>query len=136
MAWIHTFVVWVNPTPAIRVIAEDSIICNGEPATIRIHNPNAFFFGDWEYDLEVTPDPGISGARADTLGIIDTLIIDPLINSDSVVHKVEYRFIPTKTIDDGLVCGGGNDTTIVIWVNPTPEIRVRPMTISFVMVTQ
>ncbi len=120
-----SFVVWVDPTPAIRVIAEDSIICNGEPATIRIHNPNAFYFGDWEYDLEITPDPEISGARANAEGIIDTLIIDPLFNNDTVVHKVEYRFIPLKSFADSLICAGGTDTTIVIWVNPTPEIRVE-----------
>ncbi len=119
-----TIVIWVNPTPAIRVIAEDSILCNGEPATIRIHNPNAFFLGDWEYDLEVTADPEIIGARGDTTGIIDTLLIDPLINTDSVVHKVEYRFIPLKTIEDSLICDGGTDTTLIIWVNPTPEIWV------------
>ena len=119
-----TIIVRVNPTPAIRAFTEDSVICNGETAVIKIHNPNEFVLGAWEYDLIVTPDMGISGAREDTSGITDVLIEDALTNSDTVVHKVEYRFIPTKTIEDGLICEGGTDTTIVIWVNPTPEIRV------------
>ncbi len=51
------------------------------------------------------------------------MIIDPLINHDTIVHKVEYTFTPTKTPDPD-ICAGGNDTTIVIWVNPTPEVRV------------
>ncbi|MCK5138018.1 MAG: gliding motility-associated C-terminal domain-containing protein, partial [Bacteroidales bacterium] len=120
-----TITIWVNPTPAIRAFTEDSVICNGETAVIRIHNPNEFVLGAWEYDLFVTPDSAITCARDSvTTGMTDVLIEDVLTNSDTVVHKVEYRFIPTKTIDDGLICEGGTDTTIVIWVNPTPEIRV------------
>ena len=120
-----TIIVWVNPTPAIRVVAEDSILCNGEPAVINIANPNSFLLGFWEYNLQVSPDPEISGARGSQNNITDTILIDPLINLDTVVHKVEYRFTPIKTPDPELTCGGGNDTTIVIWVNPTPEVRVN-----------
>ena len=58
-------------------------------------------------------------ARSDVEPISQTLF-----NSDTIVHKVEYHFYPRKTIDDSLICAGGNDTTIVIWVNPTPEIRL------------
>ncbi|MEN8227997.1 MAG: T9SS type B sorting domain-containing protein [Bacteroidota bacterium] len=118
-----TIYVRVNPTPAIRVIAEDSILCNGEPAEIRIHNPNVFVFGDWEYDLEVIPDPGMGGYRESDTALIETWISDPLINYDTVLHKVEYHFFPKRSYD-GLLCAGGTDTVIVIWVNPTPEIRV------------
>ncbi|MCK4993261.1 MAG: hypothetical protein KAS29_22335, partial [Bacteroidales bacterium] len=118
-----TIRVWVNPTPAIRVHAQDSILCNGDSAIIEIANPNAFVSGYWEYNLVVNPDPEITGARPNVDGITDTLLIDPLINTDTIVHKVEYTFTPTKTPDPD-ICAGGNDTTIVIWVNPTPEARV------------
>ncbi|MDF1573650.1 MAG: gliding motility-associated C-terminal domain-containing protein [Bacteroidales bacterium] len=118
-----TIRVWVNPTPAIRVYAQDSILCNGDSANIWISNPNIFVNGAWEYNLVVNPDPQITGARSGVEGIADTLLIDPLINHDTIVHKVEYTFTPTKTPDPDL-CAGGNDTTIVIWVNPTPEVRV------------
>ncbi|RLD65873.1 MAG: hypothetical protein DRI98_14245, partial [Bacteroidetes bacterium] len=118
-----TIRVWVNPTPAIRVRAQDSIICNGEPAIIEVFNPNAFLNGQWEYNLFVNPDPQISGSRLSIDGITDTLLIDLLVNNDTIVHKVEYTFTPTKTPDPD-ICAGGNDTTIVIWVNPTPEVRV------------
>ena len=52
-----TITVWVNPTPAIRVIAPDTVICNGETTEISIRNPNKFVYGDWIYDLVVVPDP-------------------------------------------------------------------------------
>jgi len=119
-----TIYVRVNPTPAIRVIAADSILCNGDQAEITINNPNVFVFGDWEYDLSVIADPGMSGYRASDTALIGTSIIDPLVNNDTIVHKVAYRFTP-KNAYDSLLCGGGEDTVIVIWVNPTPEIRVR-----------
>jgi len=119
-----TIIVWVNPTPAIRVVAEDSILCNGETTDIMIRNPNSFINGFWEYNLQVIPEPGITGNSAGGLGLTDTTIYDPLINNDTVVRSVQYIFTPVKTPDPD-VCAGGNDTTIVIWVNPTPEIRVN-----------
>ena len=118
-----TIYVRVNPTPVIRVIAADSILCNGDPAEISIYNPNQFVFGDWVYDLEVVADSGMGGFRASDTSLIATSIVDPLVNYDTVLHKVEYHFSP-KNAFDSLLCGGGEDTTIVIWVNPTPQIRV------------
>ena len=50
-----------------------------------------------------------------------------LTNNTSVVQKVEYHFHPVIEPDDGeAACenGGPNDTTIVIWVNPTPDIVI------------
>jgi gliding motility-associated-like protein len=120
-----TIYVRVNPTPAIRVIATDSILCNGiDVAQIRVRNPNEFVYGQWEYDLEVIPDPdpALSGYRDSDTSLVDLEIIDNLVNTDTAAHKVIYRFRPKRSYD-GLLCGGGNDTSIVIWVNPTPEIR-------------
>ena len=125
MNWRDTTItVWVNPTPAIRVVAEDTVICSGETTNIRIHNPNEFVFGEWVYDLYVTPDPLIWGNMESDTALTETSISETLFNDDTIVHKVEYRFIPRKTIEDSLICSQVNDTTIVIWVNPTPEIRV------------
>ncbi len=126
MNWRDTTItIWVNPTPAIRVVAEDTVICNGETTNIRIHNPNEFVFGEWVYDLYVTPDdPLISGYMENDTALTATNIPQTLFNDDTIVHKVEYRFVPRKTIEDNLICSQVQDTTIVIWVNPTPEIRV------------
>ncbi|MCP4313055.1 MAG: T9SS type B sorting domain-containing protein, partial [Bacteroidetes bacterium] len=125
MNWRDTTItVWVNPTPAIRVTTEDTVICNGETTVLNIHNPNKFVYGDWIYDLIVTPDFAISGNRLSDTALIEESISETLFNDDTIVHKVEYRFIPRKTIEDSLICSQVHDTTIVIWVNPTPEIRL------------
>ena len=39
-----TIIIWVNPTPEIR-ISTDTVICDGDVVTINIDNPN-------------NPDPG------------------------------------------------------------------------------
>ncbi|MFH0756463.1 MAG: DUF2341 domain-containing protein [Bacteroidota bacterium] len=120
-----TIIVWVNPTPAIRVIANDTVICNGATTTIRIRNPNEFVYGAWEYDLIVTDADGmIEGESPDMYGITDSELNESLTNIDTIAHKVEYTFIPTKEYG-GLTCNEVNDTTIVIWVNPTPQIRAE-----------
>ncbi len=116
--------VWVNPTPTIRVFTEDSVICNGGSTTIDIINTNEFVYGIWEYDLTIVPDPEISGVSDTTYYKLTDLVIPvSLLNEDTVIHKVAYYFIPKES--SGMACGGGNDTVIYIWVNPTPEIRVK-----------
>ncbi|MEZ5071171.1 MAG: hypothetical protein R2751_09420 [Bacteroidales bacterium] len=115
--------VYVDPTPAIRVLAQDSIVCSGDVATITINNPNEFVIGSWEYDLVIDPDPEIDLVYDSIPGIDSTIITRQLINTDTLVHKVEFRFTPTRSIEEGLVCAGGEDTTIIIWVNPVPEVR-------------
>ena len=125
-----TIRIWVNPTPEIRVSATDTVLCTGETTILNITNPNHTVRGDWKYDLTVTADPEIGGEMGNQTGIITALFNETLTNSDSIVHKVEYHFIPRITPDDGgLDCENGRDTTIVIWVNPTPEIRVTADTV-------
>ena len=123
--------IWVNPTPEIRVSAQDTVICDGENFTINVDNPNAPVRGNWKYDLQVTADPEIQGPDLNPTGITTSSFNITLENTDTVVHKVEYRFIPRITPDDnGVDCGNGLDTTIVIWVNPTPRSGSMPTPLS------
>ena len=124
------FRIWVNPTPEIRVSALDTVICDGENFIINVGNPNTPVRGNWKYDLQVTADPEINGPDLNATGITTASFDITLENGDTVVHRVAYRFIPRITPDDnGVDCGNGRDTTIVIWVNPTPEIRVNADTV-------
>ncbi|MCK4750884.1 MAG: hypothetical protein KAT15_27690, partial [Bacteroidales bacterium] len=125
-----TIIVWVNPSPDIEVTANpDTVICNGQFINFFIQNPNTSIEGTWQYDLKVTvPHPAISGARGDsTFYEYDDLpFSDQLFNFDTAVHEVIYQFIPRITPNDGDPdCENGHDTTITIWVNPTPRIIVN-----------
>ncbi|MGM0473888.1 MAG: gliding motility-associated C-terminal domain-containing protein [Bacteroidota bacterium] len=120
-----TIVIWVNPTPEIRVSADDNIICDGDDVTFSIRKPNNPIRGNWLYDLEVLPDPGILDARPSENGLGPVNFTETLTNTDTIARKVVYRFIPRIDPDDGGPdCENGKDTTITIWVNPTPQIRV------------
>ncbi len=117
--------IWVNPTPEIRVNA-DTVICNGETASIAIANPNQLILGTWKYDLVVTAEPEITGAIGSGIDLnLDMSVINQsLMNSGSAAHYVEYRFIPTIYNQYGTVlsCDNGLDTSIRIWVNPTAHV--------------
>ena len=121
-----TIIIWVNPTPRIRVSAPDTVICNNTSTTITIRNPNTPIRGTWNYNLTVTPDTHITGAEPNHTGVTTTSYTNTLSNNDTIVHKVVYFFKPNIFNDDGTPVGSctSKDTTIIIWVNPTPRIRV------------
>jgi len=125
-----TITIYVNPTPNVGISAPDTVICDGEITTISINNPHVTLMGSWLYNLDVTSDAEISGATSDQTGITTGLFNETLTNSDTVVHKVIYHFTPRITPDDGGAdCLNGLDTTITVWVNPVPEIRVSTDTV-------
>ena len=113
-----------------RVNASDSVLCNGETTILTVTNPNNPIRGTWTYNLEVTADSQISGHTGDQTGVTIPSYTETLTNSDTIVHKVEYRFIPRIHPDDlGAECGNPRDTTITIWVNPTPDISIGADTV-------
>jgi gliding motility-associated-like protein/uncharacterized repeat protein (TIGR01451 family) len=109
--------VWVNPQPKIRVNPGDTIICNGESSNISVRNPNTFVRDRWIYDLSVDPDKGISGSSPGGTFAEATRITDRLINSDTVLHKVEYRFTPRIESGEDGNCPGATHV-VTIWVRP------------------
>ncbi len=120
-----TVTIWVNPTPEIR-ISTDTVVCDGEVVTINVGNPNNPIRGDWKYNLVVTAEPEIGGAHPGGPDLDFAALPETLTNSDTISHYVDYEFTPLIYNDDGAVvsCPNGIDTTIRIWVNPTPAIRV------------
>jgi gliding motility-associated-like protein/uncharacterized repeat protein (TIGR01451 family) len=109
--------VWVNPQPEIRVNPGDTIICNGETSNISVRNPNTFVRDRWIYDLSVNPDKGVSGYSSGGLFSDASIITDRLINSDTVLHKVEYTFTPRIESGEQENCPGITQV-IRIWVRP------------------
>ena len=119
--------VWVEPIPRIQVTAPDTVICNDEDVAFTIQNLNPNTRGEWKYNLAVDYGAYITGDNiGGEYGSSDTYLTDHLVNHDTAVHAVSYHYTPRITPDDmGLDCGSGRDTTIWVWVNPTPEIRVN-----------
>ena len=93
--------------------------------------------GEWKYNLTVDyGDEGfVTPVVNDPSGpynASDTIIVDQLHNSDTVVHVVKYIFTPSIGLASGGNCGNGIVDTVFIYVNPTPEIDLvaRPLVCS------
>jgi gliding motility-associated-like protein len=119
-----TAVVWVEPKPRILLTVADTL-CNDQsnPFTIKT---NHSVTGTIVYNLTATPSDSISGYSSGMqrpLG--DNIFVDALHNSSFTQQSVKYTFTP-RIIYSGSsqYCQNGQDTTVEIWVNPTPRIRV------------
>jgi gliding motility-associated-like protein len=113
--------VFVNPHPDILIRAPDSMLCSGESVIVLVQNPANLVWGKWMYDLIVEPDEGITGnSRSGTYNRPADLI-EKLLNSDTEIRKVNYRFAPRIIADDGNTVCEGEEVKITLWVQP--EIR-------------
>jgi gliding motility-associated-like protein len=110
--------IWVNPTPEIQIDPIDTIICDGESATILVQNPNTIVHGQWIYDLIVEPDIGITGNTISGSYTTATDLTETLFNDDTKRHKVVYTFTPRIVPDDGGPVCNGKERKITIWVHP------------------
>jgi gliding motility-associated-like protein/uncharacterized repeat protein (TIGR01451 family) len=105
----------VLPAPAVSPASD--IICNeGSTSFVLTNNIPAT---SWTWTV-FTSSSYISGAADDNTGLL-TSINQALSNTDSIVHNVIYTITPT-------VYGSCNlpPVTGEVWVNPRPQIRVRP----------
>jgi gliding motility-associated-like protein len=110
-----------NQRPEIQIASPDTVLCNGESAVISVNNPIGAVHGQWMYDLTVTPDPGITGNSISGTYTTPENIADNLINNETGIHKVTYRFTPRIVPDDGGPEYVGSTKTINIWVHPRLE---------------
>ncbi len=113
LGYPDTMTVYVNPTPEIEVVVDDTL-CYGEPNTpniISITQPNTVK-GKWLYDLDVTYPAGVNGVLTDSLNLDDLSLLDNLVNTSDDVQEVTYHFTPHIDIGDGRDCGSGIDTLI------------------------
>lgn len=110
--------VMVNPTPEIRVISSDTVMCSGENTLISVRNPNVSVHGQWTYDLLVIPDQAITGNSSGGTFTGAVNIYDTLVNNDTRIAKVVYRFIPRIISGEELPACPGTEEIITIWVYP------------------
>ena len=111
--------IWINPVPKVNVSSTDTLVCNGESATISFLNPNVSVKGLWKCDVTVTADPEISGFRDSETYSGAADFTESLVNNDINMHKVVYRFTPRITpADGGPDCINGFEKTVTIWVFP------------------
>jgi gliding motility-associated-like protein len=123
-----TITIYVNPTPKMAVSVPDTILCDNDDLVISITDLNGTVAGDKVFVLDVENTGGVLGVQlAGEYDADTTSFTDKLVNNTNQVQVVKYTFRPR--IDDprsgGIpFCDNGRDTTITIYVNPTPKMAV------------
>ncbi|MDM7972640.1 MAG: hypothetical protein QUT27_06260, partial [candidate division Zixibacteria bacterium] len=116
--------IWVDPTPKLSVVPSDTIVCDSSTVTINVTDRNGFTQGEKLYNLTTTYDPlAVSGVEADGEKPAGTDFSDQLINHTNAVQTVEYHF-KARIRHSGIDCEAGTDTTITVYVQPTPKLSV------------
>ena len=110
--------IWVNPQPEITLNIPDTVLCNGESASISVQNPNTSIRGQWIYNLTVEPEAGITGNTLGGSYTTPTDLNETLFNSDVIKHKITYHFTARIVPDDGGPVCDGTETNLTIWVYP------------------
>jgi len=123
-----TIVIWVNPTPEARVTVSDTVLCDGDYVRLDLRNPNVPIRGDWQGNVETIVDPGITGILPgwSTPFTDDAFWEFNLGNTANVAQSVTFIFTPRILEEYGGFCDNGIVTTVVVWVNPVPDIDVVP----------
>jgi hypothetical protein len=122
--------IWIHPDPDLNVSVADSILCDGTQVDISITSSQGTLEGGTLlYDLSVSYDgASVSGTiTADGSFVPDQTINDLLINDTDTVQLITYHFRARIRDDrpghEGTFCDNGADTTISIYLNPTPRFN-------------
>ncbi|MFZ5939979.1 MAG: gliding motility-associated C-terminal domain-containing protein, partial [Bacteroidota bacterium] len=124
-----TITVYVNPTPRFTVTIADTIVCDSTVITLEVTDGLGAVQGTKVYDLQTTYTPGaVLGVEPSGTDIaMGTDITNQLINTTNTVQEVSYHF--TYRLNDPRsgntpFCDHGIDTTITVYVNPTPLMYI------------
>jgi gliding motility-associated-like protein len=126
-----TIRVLVNPTPRLSVtLVPDTLVCDSSAIDFTIDSILKATTGQWVYDLTATvSNPGlITGVTTGT--DLSGNFTDYLDNTSDAVQWVEYTFHPHIINPAGSAnCDNGTswDTTIRVWVEPTPRLTLAPL---------
>ena len=125
-----TIVIYVNPTARLSVSVPDTVVCDSSTVTITVNDLNGNVAGGTTkvYQLTTTNPGGVLNVQPNGEYPAGQDITNQLINPTNSVQAVTYLF-KARIRDDrpghiGNFCDQGGDTTIVIYVNPTPRLSV------------
>ena len=126
-----TITVYVQPTPRLTVSIPDTIVCDSTEINITVNDGNGAVAGNTTkvYELTTTDAGGaVIGVQTSGEYLAGTPITNTLINTTNAVQVVTYHF-KARIRDDrpgreGFFCDQGGDTTITVYVQPTPRLTV------------
>ncbi len=124
--------IYINPTPDLDVeLLTPDTICNQGAININVTKLNLNIGGDAYYTLDIDTISGtINGIKADGDYTLDDVINDTPKNLTDSAQVITYKFTPwfDNTESGTESCAGTEDTTITIYLEPTPHVIVNPST--------
>ena len=115
-------VVTVQPTPKLNITVQDTI-CNHATITFNISTTTSPL-GSMLYNLNTIPSDSISGYTLSGSDFAISNFSNTLINTSFNLKNVKYIFSPIINYNSvSLICNG-SDTSVIIYVNPTPRLRI------------
>ena len=122
--------IYVNPTPVFNVDATDTLVCSGTDIVMDVSESIGDVEGTLVYNLTRTYNPTdvsvVTSQPDGEYNLSTDDINDQLINNTNQVQPISYHFEARIRDDRGGTnfgyCDHGIDTTIVVWINPTPDI--------------
>ena len=117
----QTVTVTINPTPQVNIlpVSLKQEICNNAVTSIILSSPSTFTSGVITFNYTVIATPGVTGFTTPGIGLPNnTVISDILHNSTDVPQTVSYTIIPISPTG----CAAGPGKTVVVTVNPTPQV--------------
>ena len=124
-----TITIYLNPTPVLSVSVADTVWCDNSTIDITVDDDLLGVLGAKVYQLTTTYDPlGVSGVQAPGEYPAGTDISDDLVNLSEEVQSITYHFKSRikdpRGTNPSYYCDGGSDTSITIYLNPTPKLSV------------
>ena len=126
----YTVRIWLDPVPHLRVIAEDTIYCDTATVRFDVSNINGIIYGAKVYEMIIDYIPGtVTASFVPGNYVLEdpVAIFDQLVNNTDSLQEIRYTFRPKiwnpGGNSPGKHCDNGIDTSIVIYLNPTPRIN-------------
>ncbi|HPO66629.1 MAG TPA: gliding motility-associated C-terminal domain-containing protein, partial [Bacteroidales bacterium] len=119
-----TFVVVVNPTPILYVSVSETVLCDSSEVYFTVTSPTVAT-GIVRYNLQTIYTPGaVNGVQSDG-EYVPGNFTNKLINKTLSYQNITYRFRPfIERYQQGGNCTDAPLTTIVLSLNPTPQVSV------------
>jgi gliding motility-associated-like protein len=116
---IKIVIVTVNPSPKVDPTPATQSICNDGNVNVVLNSPSTFTSGAISFNYSVVATGGVTGFTTPVTGISNGFIIsDVLHNPTNAPQTVTYSIVPLSPTG----CPDGAIKTVVITVNPTPQV--------------
>jgi gliding motility-associated-like protein len=116
----------VNPTVRLGISLPDTINCNATPISFNVNTPSVTT-GIVKYNSSLTKSDNGASVLTGVSNRNNALVLnytDVITNNSSEIKNVKYFFNPYIDGVNGGTCEISKDTSLTVYINPTPNLSV------------